>query len=131
MNSGRGKAVGQVLCALVPRRYYPSMSPYSLPEISKPPRVGKRQVLLVANGDLRGAANRVCWPEQAKMERALGGALAGHGFKADQGHGFIQSKKEGMTVFANVDRSAPIIVAECVWQYSHHILAGLISHNGP
>ena len=25
----------------------------------------------------------------------------------------------------------PIIVAEAVWQYSHHILAGLISHEGP
>ncbi len=26
---------------------------------------------------------------------------------------------------------APLIVAEAVWQYSHHILHGLMSHRGP
>src|SRR5690606_33396739 len=30
-----------------------------------------------------------------------------------------------------IDRDAPLIVAESVWQYSHHILHGLISHRGP
>src|SRR5439155_9289464 len=50
----------------------------------------------------------------------------------DQKHGFIQSQKEGMEVFrAGVDPDAPIIVAEAVWQYSHHVLHGLISHNAP
>ena len=55
-----------------------------------------------------------------------------HPYKDDQKHGFIQSQKEGMEVFANnVDPDAPLIVAECVWQYSHHLLHGLISHRGP
>jgi hypothetical protein len=36
-----------------------------------------------------------------------------------------------MEVFATVDPDAPLIVAEAVWQYSHHVLAGLISHRGP
>jgi hypothetical protein len=36
-----------------------------------------------------------------------------------------------MDIFSKIDRSMPIIVAEAVWQYSHHILAGLISHEGP
>src|SRR5262249_57453087 len=54
-----------------------------------------------------------------------------HPYKEDQGHGFIQSQKEGMEVFRTIDRKAPIIVAESVWQYSHHVLHGLISHQGP
>jgi hypothetical protein len=36
-----------------------------------------------------------------------------------------------MTVFGTIPRDAPLIVAEAVWQYSHHILAGLRSHRGP
>ncbi len=28
-------------------------------------------------------------------------------------------------------RHAPLIVAEAVWQYSHHVLHGLITHRGP
>jgi hypothetical protein len=46
-----------------------------------------------------------------------------HPFKKDEGHGFIGSQKEGMKVFAGADPDAPIIVAECVWQYSHHLSA--------
>jgi hypothetical protein len=54
-----------------------------------------------------------------------------HPYKPELKHGFIDSQKEGMEVFATVDPDAPIIVAEAVWQYSHHLLAGLISHRGP
>ncbi len=54
-----------------------------------------------------------------------------HPYKKDQQHGFIGSQKEGMEVFANIDRDLPLIVAESVWQYSHHLLHGLISHRGP
>jgi hypothetical protein len=36
-----------------------------------------------------------------------------------------------MEAFANVHPKTPVIVAEAVWQYSHHILSGLISHRGP
>ena len=100
---------------------------------------GDGKVLLVANGDLRLSANQMTWPEQAKMEAALGEAVAAggrelvraHPFKEDDRHGFISSQKEGMQVFADIDRAAPLIVAEAVWQYSHHILAGLASHKGP
>jgi hypothetical protein len=37
----------------------------------------------------------------------------------------------GMEVFRRLDPKAPLIVAECVWQYSHHVLAGLFTHQGP
>src|ERR1700681_3205379 len=36
-----------------------------------------------------------------------------------------------MAVFAGIDPKAPLIVAEAVWQYSHHLLHGLITHAGP
>ena len=115
------------------------MAGYSLPTIPKSPKLKKRQVQLVASGDLRLSANRKCWPEQAKMEDALRRAVAdagydlvrAHPYKESEGHGFIQTQKEGMQVFAGVDPDAPIVVAEAVWQYSHHVLHGLISHRGP
>ena len=63
---------------------------------------------------------------------ALGGRLVrAHPYKPAVKHGFIASQKEGLAVFAGLDPDAPLIVAEAVWQYSHHLLAGLISHRGP
>ena len=115
------------------------MPAYELPVIAKAPKLKKRQVQLIANGDLRLSANQKCWPEQAKMESALTQAVEqlgyhvvrAHPFKEDQGHGFIQSQAEGMEVFRNIDPHAPLIVAESVWQYSHHVLHGLMAHRGP
>jgi len=98
-----------------------------------------KTILLVANGDLRSSANEVCWPAQHAMEQTLAAAVAklgyklvrAHPYKAAQKHGFISSQKEGMEVFAGLDPKTPLIVAEAVWQYSHHLLAGLISHQAP
>jgi len=99
----------------------------------------KKTVTLIANGDLRNSANAVCWAAQQEMEKTLTATVAtlgyklvrAHGYKADVKHGFISSQKEGMAVFAGIDPDAPIIIAEAVWQYSHHVLHGLISHRGP
>lgn len=98
-----------------------------------------KTILLVASGDLRQSANEVCWPAQQAMEQSLAVAVAklgyklvrAHPFKATQKHGFISSQKEGMEVFAKLDPKTPLIVAEAVWQYSHHVLSGLISHQAP
>jgi hypothetical protein len=98
-----------------------------------------RQAFLVANGDLRLTANRKCWAEQAKMEailtrafRAEGWKLVrAHSFDKSKGHGFIDSQKMGMAVFRDIPVEAPLVVAECVWQYSHHVLPGLFAHHGP
>jgi hypothetical protein len=103
------------------------------------PKPAKKTVTLIANGDLRHSANAVCWAAQQEMEKTLTAAVAdlgyklvrAHGYKADVKHGFISSQKEGMEVFSHIDPDAPIIIAEAVWQYSHHILHGLISHRGP
>ncbi|QIF02527.1 L-fucose/L-arabinose isomerase family protein [Roseimicrobium sp. ORNL1] len=96
-------------------------------------------VQLIASGDLRLSANQTCWPAQHAMETALGEALAAEGFdlvrshpyKEDEKHGFIASQREGIEVFRSIDPDAPLIVAEAVWQYSHHVLAGLTTHRGP
>ncbi len=105
----------------------------------KPTRLKKNQVQLIASGDLRLTANQVCWPAQVAMEKALVAALKAEGFSvvrahpfnAKAKHGFIDSQKMGLEVFRNVDPDAPLIVAEAVWQYSHHVLAGLTTHRGP
>ena len=91
------------------------------------------QVYLMSSGDLRLSANQKCWPEQAKMEAAFAKALKAegwtvvraHAFDKAKRHGFIDSQKMGMEVFRRLDPNAPLIVAEGVWQYSHHVLAGL------
>lgn len=98
-----------------------------------------KTILLVASGDLRQSANETCWPAQQAMEQTLTAAVAGlgyklvraHPYKPDRKHGFIGSQKEGMRVFAGIDPKTPLIVAEAVWQYSHHLLHGLISHQAP
>ncbi len=115
------------------------MASYSIPKQAKVPPLKKKQVYLAASGDLRLSANQQCWPEQEKMEQALSDAVAAagyeivraHPYKPDQKHGFIGSQREGIEIFRNIDRKAPLIIAEAVWQYSHHVLQGLVSHKGP
>jgi hypothetical protein len=73
------------------------------------------------------------------MEAALVRALRAEGWRASRahpfdetrGHGFIDSQRLGIDVFRDVPPEAPLIVAEAVWQYSHHVLAGLTTHRGP
>jgi hypothetical protein len=106
---------------------------------AKPNRLGKKEVYLVASGDLRLSANQKCWPAQKEMEDALTHAVEAEGYSIvrahqfcdQQQHGFLASQKQGMDVFARMDPKAPVIVAEAVWQYSHHVLSGLITHRGP
>ena len=95
-------------------------------------------VLLFASGDLRESANIACWPAQKEMEAALTRAVAGEGHRLvrahpvkPEGHGFLASQREGLDAFAAQDPDAPVIVAEAVWQYSHHVLGGLMRHRGP
>ena len=98
-----------------------------------------QDIILIANGDLRTSANRKCEEAQQAMEALLIKAVEkegrtirrGHGFDAKKGHSFIDSQKYGMEVFRNIPKDAPIIVAEAVWQYSHHLLQGLLTHQGP
>jgi hypothetical protein len=99
----------------------------------------RKKVLMAASGDLRQSANETCWPAQAAMEKQIAEALAGfdveveraHPYDPARKHGFIASQKEGLEIFSKIDPETPIIVAEAVWQYSNHVLPGLIGHRAP
>lgn len=113
--------------------------PYTVPEVHPAQALPPHHAVLVASGDLRLSANQVCWPAQAAMEEQIVAAFAregmtvvrGHEFDPHFQHGFISSQRMGMDIFSTLDPDAPLIVAEAVWQYSHHVLAGLRSHRGP
>ena len=115
------------------------MCSYQLPVAAEPPKLGARRVYLMSNGDLRLRANQKCWPTQDAVEAQIRGAVEAAGwqverahlYKQDQQHGFIGSQREGLEIFRRLDPTAPLIVAETVWQYSHHILHGLTTHQGP
>ncbi len=98
-----------------------------------------KTVYLVASGDLRLSANQDCWPAQEAMEKQVIAAVEREGWKVkrahaydpDLKHGFLDSQKHGIETFRSIPTSAPLIVAEAVWQYTHHVLPGLMTHQGP
>ncbi len=115
------------------------MNKYVNPEVFSPLPVNDNEIMLVASGDLRQSANKECWPVQRELETKISEAFRNEGFhtirahKFDQneGHGFISSQRMGMDVFKNIHPESRLIVAVAVWQYSHHVLAGLSDHKGP
>lgn len=116
------------------------MQTLKLPEMAPLLKAGKNEVLLVTNADLRESANVECWPVQEKFEAKLQKVLAerfemkalrAHPVKADKGHGFISSQREGSDLFASIDPEAPVIVLLTAWQYSHHLAPSLAKHKGP
>ena len=115
------------------------MSSYAVPTLESPTPVAPGEVLLIASGDLRQSANKVCWAAQLEMEKQLTEALRAEGFtlrrahpyREDLEHGFIYNQRMGMDVFMKIHPDAPVIVAEAVWQYSHNVFSGLEHHRGP
>jgi hypothetical protein len=115
------------------------MTGYTMPVLAAPPAAAPGTVYTVASGDLRPSANLTCWPTQQQLESDVTAAVAGLGWRvrrghevsAEKGHGFIDSQRAGIEVFKRLPPNAPLIVVEAVWQYSHHVLAGLRSHRGP
>jgi hypothetical protein len=97
------------------------------------------EIVLIASGDLRLSANQDCWPVQHQVEEAVMDAIRGQGHAVRrghpidpvQGHGFIRSQHHGMQVFRQIPPDAPLVVVEAVWQYSYHVLPGLMTHRGP
>ena len=116
-----------------------TMTEYTMPVLTQPEPAEPKTVYTIASGDLRPTANVICWPMQQKLEADLGAAVTelgwavrrGHPVDEQAGHGFIDSQRAGLEVFKKLPPDAPLIVAEGVWQYSHHVLAGLRSHRGP
>ena len=112
---------------------------YALPALVEVSPASPNEAVLVANGDLRLSANQGQWPAQAAMEAQLVEVFSregltvrrGHPYDPVEKHGFISSQRMGMNVFKTIHPEARVIVAELVWQYSHHVLAGLQHHRGP
>jgi hypothetical protein len=102
-------------------------------------QAAENDVFLVTSGDLRLAANQVCWPAQQDLEVRLTAALTDKGFNAIRAnsydpvekHGFISSQRMGMDIFMRIPKDAKLIFATAAWQYSHHVLPGLRTHRGP
>jgi L-fucose isomerase-like protein len=98
-----------------------------------------KKVYMVASGDLRESANQMCWPAQEAMEKQVIAAVEREGWTVERAHpcdpakkhGFLDSQKYGIEVFRSIPAKAPVIVAEAVWQYTHHVLPGLMTHRGP
>ncbi|HVO18940.1 MAG TPA: hypothetical protein VMU15_06775 [Anaeromyxobacter sp.] len=98
-----------------------------------------KTVYLAASGDLRLSANQTCQAAQAALEqqfieacqRAGAKVKRAHPYDPEKKHGFIDSQKMGLEVFRAIPKDAPVVVAEAVWQYSHHVLPGLLDHTGP
>lgn len=115
------------------------MNAYTYPMPLRRPAAPDRTAYLIASGDLRESANVAGWPTQQRMEADLTAALAELGWSVVRanavdgrtGHGFISSQRMGLEVFKAIPSDAPLIVAEAVWQYSHHVLPGLRTHAGP
>ena len=115
------------------------MTTYTFPVPLSRPEPLEKTVYTMASGDLRLAANVACWPLQREFEARLTEVLDELGWSVHRTHeelpgtehGFIDSQRRGLEVFATIPKSAPILVIETVWQYSHHVLAGLRSHEGP
>jgi hypothetical protein len=112
---------------------------YAFPTPHQETTVPPLTAYLIASGDLRESANVAGWGTQAELEARLEAAFSELGWSVVRanpvdpatGHGFISSQRMGLDVFKNIPADAPLIVAEAVWQYSHHVLAGLRSHRGP
>jgi L-fucose isomerase-like protein len=115
------------------------MTQYTMPVRPERPQAEPHTVYTVASGDLRPSANVSCWTSQQQLESDLSAAVEqlgwrvrrGHPYVEEAGHGFIDSQRAGIEVFKTLPADAPLIVAEGVWQYSHHVLPGLRTHRGP
>ncbi|MGV9385151.1 hypothetical protein ACWDRB_55765 [Nonomuraea sp. NPDC003707] len=113
--------------------------PYRMPVPRAEQPVAPRTAYLIASGDLRLSANVAGWAAQESLEKAVSAAFGdlgwtvvrAHEVDPAKGHGFIDSQRMGLEVFKAIPADAPLIVAEAVWQYSHHVLAGLRTHRGP
>jgi len=112
---------------------------YAIPTMRALPSTPPATAYLISSGDLRESANTAGWSTQVALEEIVATALGEHGWSTVRGnavdpktgHGFISSQRMGLEVFKGIPTDAPLIVAEAVWQYSHHVLGGLRSHQGP
>ncbi|WP_293697047.1 fucose isomerase [uncultured Agrococcus sp.] len=115
------------------------MTTYQFPKSYQEPQAAERTIYTVASGDLRLSANEAGWPMQQQFESRVEEVLGERGWSVQRahdvnpatGHGFIDTQRRGIEVFKRVPKDAPVVIVDAVWQYSHHVIAGLRKHRGP
>ena len=115
------------------------MTNYAFPKAYEEPQAAENTIYTVASGDLRLSANEAGWETQRAFEERVGEVLAERGWNVQRahevdpatGHGFIDTQRKGIEVFKRIPKDAPIVIVDAVWQYSHHVIAGLRKHRGP
>ena len=115
------------------------MSSYRFPELAPTAPAPARTVYVVASGDLRPSANVKCWPAQQQLEADVTRAVESFGWTVVRGHAYDERDRsrlhrqpaQGTRRVPRIPPDAPLLVVEAVWQYSHHVLAGLRTHRGP
>ena len=115
------------------------MTSYVFPTAYEEPQAKEKTIYTVASGDLRLSANEAGWETQRAFEERVGEVLnergwniqRAHEVNPETGHGFIDTQRMGIEVFKRIPKDAPIVIVDAVWQYSHHVVAGLRKHRGP
>jgi L-fucose isomerase-like protein len=102
-------------------------------------KLGKKEAVMIANGDERRSANVTTWSGQVALEKQLTEAfrnegwklIRAHEFNPAMGHGFIENQAMGDEIFDRIPKDAMLVVATAVWQYSNHVAYRLWEHKGP
>ena len=76
----------------------------------------KDDIFLVASGDSRLSANRVCWPAQQRLEAALvqvfrnlgRNLVRAHEVDPARRHGFLDGQAAGIEAFRRIDPEVPL-----------------------
>ena len=117
------------------------MAKFDLKKFKAPEKMklGKKEAVMIANGDERRPANLSGWPGQKAMEAALTKAFKKEGWKLTRahkfdpalGHGFIESLAQADEIFDRIPKDAVLVVAESVWEFSYMVVFRLWEHDGP
>jgi len=81
------------------------MPQYKVPAAKSPAKLKKKEVVLVASGDLRLSANQVCWPAQKAMETTLLKAVTEEGYKLIRAHSTRPTAKRSTASSPRSDRA--------------------------
>ena len=113
---------------------------YTLPAPVARPVAAPRTAYLIASGDLRESANigelAHAGPAGAHRHRRRSPPTGGTSSAASTSTRPPATASSPASGWAwrcsrGIPPDAPLIVADAVWQYSHHVLAGLRTHRGP